>query len=69
MCIKVDEHRDSWVEFNDRRTDQVPSTKIEEYKKKGDICCLFYKRSTLVCRSEKCPIPINLKKMVKEEEM
>ena len=69
MCIRTNEQKNEWVEFNDRKTSVVSAAKIEEYKKNGDICCLFYRRNSLVCNSELTPIPSSLKKLVKDQEV
>lgn len=65
LCILIN---GDWIEFNDRRTEIVKEEKIKDYKKKGEICCLFYRRSTLICQSEKMQVPASLKKLVQEEE-
>ena len=64
ICIKVDPQKNVWAELNDRRTEDITYDKILEYKKRGEICCIFYKRSTLVSQPEKAQIPSSLKKFV-----
>lgn len=65
LCLSVN---GEWIEFNDRRTDIISEEKIKEYKRKGEICCLFYRRSTLICQSDKNQVPATLKKLVQEKE-
>lgn len=59
---------DTWVEFNDRSVYKITYDKIEIYKQKGHICCLFYKRSSLLCTNKKVPITGQLKNKVNEIE-
>ncbi len=53
-----------WIEFNDRKVDSISMEKIENYSKKGQICCLFYRRPTLVCNDKKVAIPGSLKTII-----
>lgn len=57
-----------WVEFNDRKVEYITDQKVEAYRKKGQICCLFYKRPSLVCTDKKVPITGSLKSKVQEIE-
>ena len=65
LCLRIN---GEWVEFNDRKAEVISEYKVKEYKKKGEVCCLFYRRSSLVCQSEKFQVPATLKKLVQEEE-
>lgn len=66
VCIRNKDN--TWVEFNDRRTDEVSAEKIAQYKKKGEVCCIFYKRNNLVCQSDSSQVPASLKQLVQKEE-
>ena len=65
VCINID---GSWVEYNDRLVTSIPDSKIQEYKVKGEICCLFYRRCSLVCDSQRIPVPGSLKLLVNKQE-
>jgi hypothetical protein len=41
---------------------------VLEYKRKGEICCLFYRRPSLACNNQRFAIPINLKHLVVQNE-
>jgi hypothetical protein len=65
VCITIG---DAWFEYNDRTVTAVPNQKIEEYKARGEICCLFYRRPTLLCDNQRIPIPLALKNLVSQQE-
>jgi ubiquitin C-terminal hydrolase len=61
VCILIN---DNWFEYNDRIVTPVPASRIDDYKAKGEICCLFYRRPTLLCDSQRIPVPMSLKNLV-----
>lgn len=65
VCIKINEN---WFEYNDRIVKNIPSSRIDEYKNKGEICCLFYRRPNLICDSQRLPITHTLKALVGHQE-
>lgn len=65
VCIKIN---DNWLEYNDRIVKNIPSSRIDEYKVRGEICCLFYRRPNLICDSQRLPIPLSLKNLVGQQE-
>ena len=66
ICIKVGEEQ--WNEYNDRTVTAVSRERIENYKQRGEICCLFYRRPVLLCNLARVPVPLQLKTLVGQEE-
>jgi ubiquitin C-terminal hydrolase len=64
VCISIN---DNWFEYNDRIVRAIPAARIEEFKNKGEICCLFYRRPSLLCDSQRIPVPLSLKTLVGQQ--
>ena len=65
LCLLLDEE---WFEFNDKEVKKISKGVVEDYKIKGEICCLFYRRPLLVCNNNKIPVPFPLKNGVSQFE-
>lgn len=66
LCVRV--AADQWIEYNDRKVSTVGESIIQKYKDKGEISCLFYRRSSLVCSEPTGTLSYNLKTTVTQEE-
>ena len=62
--VVLNTDQDKWVEFNDRKVYPIDQAKIDTYSKKGQICCLFYRRPTLICTQKKVALSGALKSKV-----
>jgi ubiquitin C-terminal hydrolase len=65
LCLLLSEE---WYEFNDKHVSKIDRSAVDEYKNKGEICCLFYRRPLLACNNNKIPIPFPLKNSVSKFE-
>ena len=61
LCLNLS---DQWFEFNDKHVSKISRATVDGYKDKGEICCLFYRRPTLICNDNKIPVPYPLKTSV-----
>ncbi len=61
LCLSLGE---DWYEFNDKIVKKINRESIKGYSDRGEICCLFYRRPTLICDNKKIPIPFQLKNSV-----
>lgn len=66
VCIHLG--GDLWNEYNDRTVTSISKEKIQSYKDKGEICCLFYRRPALICDGSRIPVSHSLKSLVTNEE-
>ena len=66
ICINVGD--DKWNEYNDRTVTPITKERIENYKKRGEICCLFYRRPVLDCNLQRIPVTLSLKTYINQQE-